>query len=176
MKFLKRLGLAVLILGTLLLVGGWLLPSSFTVSRSIDINAPASKVYKLVASPKQWPNWSVWNRRDPAMKLSFSGPESGAGAKWAWVSASQGNGRMAFTAADAGQRVAFDLMFEDFGTLSHGELNLTPQGTGTRLVWSMNGDTGRNPLMHWMALMAPRMVGSDFDAGLANLKALAEQP
>ncbi len=70
MRFLKWLLLALLGLVVLLVVGGALLSSQFAVSRSVLVNAPADKVYALVASPRQWPKWSVWNRRDPAMKIT----------------------------------------------------------------------------------------------------------
>jgi Polyketide cyclase / dehydrase and lipid transport len=119
---------------------------------------------------------SVWNQRDPAMAITYSGPASGAGAAWEWKSSSQGDGKMTFTAAEPGRRVAYDLYFPDFGTTSNGDLMLTAEGSTTKVTWTMNGNMGSNPLMRWMALFGDRMVGSDFDAGLANLKALAEKP
>jgi len=108
------------------------------------------------------------------MKITYSGAASGAGAVWEWKSESQGDGRMTFTAAEPPSRVAFDLYFPDFGTTSKGELGFAPENAGTRVRWTMNGDMGRNPLLHWMALFMDKMVGPDFEAGLANLKQLAE--
>lgn len=176
MTWLKRI-LGALLLIVVLLVGiGALLSPKFTVSRSIDIAAPADKVYALVASPRQWTRWSVWNRRDPAMHIDYSGPDSGVGATWAWKSASQGEGRMSFTAAEPGRRVAYDLYFPDFGTTSTGDLSFVAQGAGTRVTWVMQGDMGRNPLYRWMALASDGMIGPDFEAGLKNLKDLAEKP
>jgi hypothetical protein len=67
-----------------LLLGGLLLSSKFSVSRSVSVNAPAEKIYALVASPKEWKRWSVWNQRDRSMKIEYFGPESGAGAGWSW--------------------------------------------------------------------------------------------
>ncbi|MBI3370043.1 MAG: SRPBCC family protein [Burkholderiales bacterium] len=176
MNVLKIILGVVLLLALVLVGGGMFLSSKFSVSRSVVVNAPAEKVYPLVASPRQWKAWSVWNRRDPAMQIDYSGPESGAGAVWAWHSKSQGDGKMTFTAAEANQRLAYDLFFPDFGTTSTGELRLTPEGNGTRITWVMNGDMGSNPLFRWIALNADKMVGEDFDGGLANLKTLAEKP
>ncbi len=176
MKILKWLGLGVLALAAVLLVGGWLLPSTFSVSRSISVNAPADRIYAMVANPRGWKQWSVWNQRDPAMQIEYAGPESGAGAQWTWHSKSQGDGRMTFTAAEPGQRVAYDLFFPDFGTTSSGDLRFKPEGSATRVTWTMNGDMGSNPLFHWIALNADSMIGKDFEAGLANLKAAAEKP
>jgi hypothetical protein len=83
---------------------------------------------------------------------------------------------MTFTAAEPERRLAYDLFFPDYGTTSQGDLRFAPEGGATRVSWTMNGDMGRNPLFRWFALFADRMVGKDFDTGLANLKTLAEQP
>lgn len=175
MAFLKwTLGLVVGLVA-LLLVGGLLLSGRYEITRSIVVAASADKVYPLVAEPRRWKEWSVWNRRDPAMSITYSGPESGAGARWAWKSPTEGDGQMTFTAAEPGRRAAYELYFPDFGTTSTGELTLTPDGSGTRVTWAMAGTMGSNPLMRWMALAMDRMVGPDFEGGLANLKTLAEK-
>lgn len=175
-SLLKWLVIVVLALAAVLAVGGYFISPTFSVTRSIVVNTPPDKVYALVADPRAWKEWSVWNRRDPAMKIEYSGPASGAGAAWAWQSKSEGDGKMTFTAAEPGRRVAFDLYFPDFGTTSKGELQFTPEGAGTKVVWTMNGDFGSNPFLRWFALVADSMTGADFDAGLANLKTLAERP
>ena len=176
MRILKWVAGAVVALAVLLVVVGFFLPGTFSVVRSTQIAAPPDKVYALVADPRGWKHWSAWNRRDPQMRIEYSGPPAGKGAKWAWKSGSQGDGEMTFTAAEPAQRVAFDLYFPDFGTTSKGELTFVPAGSGTRVTWTMNGDMGRNPLYRWFALGADDMVGKDFDEGLAGLKALAEKP
>ena len=175
MRILKWGGAALLALVAIVLIGGLVLPSTFTVVRSTVVGAPADRVYALVADPRGWKQWSVWNKRDPAMKITYSGPASGAGAKWAWHSASEGDGEMTFTTAEAPRRVAFDLFFPDFGTTSRGELLFAPEGSGTRVTWTMRGDMGRNPLFAWIALNADSMIGKDFEGGLAGLKSAAEK-
>jgi uncharacterized protein YndB with AHSA1/START domain len=167
------LGLVAL-LALVLVLGGYLLSPKFTVERRITIQAPAERVYALVADPKGWKRWGEWNRRDPNMTIEYSGAASGVGAVWSWKSKSQGDGRMTFTAAEPGRLLAYDLYFPDFGTTSSGELRLQAQGSGTEVVWVMNGDMGSNPLFRWIALNADGMVGQDFEAGLKNLQQLAE--
>lgn len=175
MKVLK-FGLAILaLLALLLLGGGLLLPSTFHLERSTLTQAPPDKVYPLVASPRQWKQWSAWNQRDPDMQIDYSGPESGAGAAWAWKSAREGNGRMEMTAVEPGRKVAYALYFPGFDQPSTGELRFEPDPEGTRITWTMDGDMGANPAWRWMGLLMNRMVGPDFDAGLANLKTLAEK-
>jgi uncharacterized protein YndB with AHSA1/START domain len=176
LKILKWLVIVLVGLAALLFVGGYALSPEFKAVRSVTINAPADKVFALIADPREWKRWSVWNRRDPAMAITYSGPPSGAGAAWEWKSQSEGDGKMTFTAAEAGRRVAYDLYFPDFGTTSGGDLLLTAEGNATKVTWTMNGNMGSNPLFHWFALFGDKMVGKDFEAGLDNLKALAEKP
>lgn len=176
MKALKILGLIVLALAAVLLVGGMLISSKYKVQRSVSIKAAPDKVYALVANPKMWKQWSVWNQRDPGMTIEYSGPESGPGAVWAWKSKSEGDGKMTFTAAEPPKRVGYDLFFPDFESTSTGEFRFEPQGDTTQVTWVMDGDMGKNPLMRWFALFMDGMIGKDFEGGLANLKALAEKP
>jgi uncharacterized protein YndB with AHSA1/START domain len=162
------------VLAVVLVGGGLMLPSTFSVTRTTDIAAPPDKVYPLVASPREWNRWAVWHQRDPGMKIDYTGPASGAGAGWSWKSASEGSGKMDFTAAEPPRRVAYDLYFPDFGSTSRGEFRIDPTPGGSRVTWVMNGDMGRNPLARWFALGAGGMIGKDFDAGLAKLKSTAE--
>lgn len=172
---LKWTVIALVTLVLLLFAGGYALSPKFSVTRSTTIAAPAKKVYALIADPREWKRWTVWNQRDPAMQISYSGPPSGIGAAWAWQSKSEGDGKVTFTAAEANRRLAYDLYFPDFGTTAAGALDLAAAGAGTQVTWRMNGDMGSNPLFRWLALFGDRMVGPDFEAGLTNLKALAEK-
>jgi uncharacterized protein YndB with AHSA1/START domain len=158
-----------------LAIGGLLLPSGFTVARSTVIAAAPEKVYALVADPRAWKQWAVWNRRDPKMQVEYSGPASGTGATWRWQSKTEGNGAMTFTDAEPARRVAYDLYFADFGTPSSGDFRFEAKDGVTRVTWTMNGDMGKNPFNHWMALFVDRMVGKDFADGLAHLKLAAEK-
>lgn len=160
----------------LLLVVGLFLPSAFSVQRSAVINATPNKVYNLVVEPKKWMQWSVWAKRDPDMKVTYSGPPFGMGARWSWVSKSEGTGSMEFTRVEPDRAVEYALYFPDFGMRSSGALRLEPSGDATKITWTNSGDVGGNPLKHYLAAMMDRMVGPDFEAGLANLKALAEKP
>ena len=176
MKFLQWT-LAVIGLLALVAVGvGLFLPSKFEVRRSIDINAPAAKVYDLVADPRLWAKWSVWMQRDPKMDVVYSGPPFGQGAKWAWKSASEGAGNMEFVRVEPNRRIAYNLVFADYGMKSSGEWTFEPVGNATRATWTNRGDVGPNPIKHYLAVMMDGMVGPDFEKGLASLKQLAEKP
>ena len=82
---------------------------------------------------------------------------------------------MTLTAAEPGRQVAYDLYFPDMDSTSTGTLRFSPEGAATRVTWTMDGDMGKNPIGRWFGLMMDSMVGKDFDAGLARLKALAEK-
>lgn len=168
------LGVFLLIVA-LLYFGGTMLSSKFVVARSTTIQAPPDKIYPLVANPRQWKQWSVWNQRDPAMDIRYEGPESGDGAKWTWKSKTQGDGAMTFRKAVPPEQIGYELYFPDFGTTSTGDFTLKSEGAATRVTWTMNGDMGNNPIFRWMTLFSDTMVGKDFEEGLANLKRLAEK-
>jgi len=173
-KWLLRVVGAFVVLVLVAAGVGLLLPSHFRVERSVEIAAPAGKIYGLIADPREWKRWTVWNQRDPNMEMDYSGPASGAGAKWSWQSKSEGSGNMEFTEARPGERIAYRLSFPEFGIESAGALTLAPAGERVRVTWTNDGDLGRNPVNRWFGLMMDGVVGADFSAGLANLKRLAE--
>ena len=160
----------------LLVAGGFFLPSTFRVERSTVVNAPPKKIYDLVVEPKQWPKWSAWNARDPNMKITYKGPPFGMGARWEWVSKTEGTGAMEFTRVEPDRAVEYSLSFPEYNMRSTGAITMEPSGNATKVTWTNSGDLGNNPLKRYLTLTMDRMVGPDFEAGLANLKALAEKP
>src|SRR5579859_1824604 len=115
---------------------GLVLPSTFSIERSIEIKAPARTIYDYVVEPKQWTRWSVWTRRDPAMRITYSGPPFGMGAKWSWVSKSEGAGSMQFTRVEPDRRVEYALAFPGFGMKSIGALAIEPAGERMKVTWT----------------------------------------
>lgn len=176
MKFVQWTLAVIGAIALAIVAAGFFIPSTFAVQRSADINAAPRKVYDLIVEPKKWADWSVWTRRDPNMHITYSGPPFGMGAKWAWVSKTEGNGSMEFTRVEPDRAVEYALFFPEYNMRSTGALRLEPAGNGTRITWTNSGDVGGNPLKHYLALMMDRLVGPDFEAGLANLKILAEKP
>ena len=174
MKWFARIGLGFLVVVALLLGIGLLLPSGFKVARSVEMAAAPERIYPLIADPREWKRWSVWNRRDPSMAMAYSGAPAGTGARWAWKSASEGNGEMEFTNAVANERVEYSLSFPDMGMRSSGQLRLEPAGGATRVTWTNEGDMGASPVNRYFGLFMDRLVGPDFENGLKNLKALVE--
>ncbi|MBI3789486.1 MAG: SRPBCC family protein [Gemmatimonadetes bacterium] len=172
----KKILIGVGALLALLLVVGFFLPKDITVSRSASIGAPPARVYELVATPRMWPQWSAWNARDPNMTITYSGPASGDGAGWSWVSKSQGDGMMKLMDAKPPTTIGFELTIAGMGPPSHGHFEFSPTGASTTVTWTMTSTMGFGPIGGWFALYFPSVLAKDFDAGLANLKKLAELP
>lgn len=168
-KLLK--GLAMLIV--VLIAIGFVLPGTKHVERSREVAAPPEKIWALLVEPKQWTAWQPWYAKDPAMKLTYSGAPSGAGAQWAWESATQGKGSMSFVRADAPKQLEYFLKFEDMGSTATGKFTLEPAGAGTKVTWAFDTSFGMNPLMRWFGLGLDSMVGRDFETGLERLGAAA---
>lgn len=174
MRWLLNVFKALVLLVLLLAGVALLLPERRTVERSREIAAPAARIWPLIAAPRQWPAWSPWLAKDPAMTLSYAGADSGAGAEWSWHSASQGNGHMRFDRAEPPGRLVYTLVFEDMGSAATGEFLLEPLdgGARTRVTWRLESVFGRDLVMRWFGLVLDRMVGPDFDSGLARLAAV----
>jgi len=175
MRALARVVLGVAVVIAIVVAVGLLLPRGYRVERSIEIAAAQERIFANLEDPRAWVKWTVWNQRDPNMALEYSGAPAGVGAKWAWRSKTEGTGSMEFTRVEAPALIEYRLFFPDFDAASTGQIRLAPAGTGTRVVWSNQGELGSNPLMRYIGLFMDSMMGPDFEAGLKNLKALAEK-
>ena len=151
-------------------------PSTFRVERSISINAPAQTVYAQLEDFHNWPAWSPWEHLDPAMKRSMSGSASGVGAVYEWNGNDKvGQGRMTITDAKTGEEIGIKLEFmKPFQATNVTTFLLSPEATGTRVLWAMEGRN--NFVAKAMCIFMPmdKMVGGDFERGLATLKQVAE--
>lgn len=151
-------------------------PDSFRIERSVLVGAPAERVYADIADFRRWPDWSPWEKRDPAMTRTLSGAEAGKGAVYAWDgNRTIGAGRMEILDARLPGRVSIRLDFlRPFKARNTAEFTLTPEGAGTRVTWAMFGPQPFIGKVMDTIMNTDRMVGRDFEAGLASLKARAE--
>lgn len=174
MKFLLKLvgGLALLVL--LAVAVAFFLPKTYRVERSAVINARPEVIYTQVGDLRAWKNWTAWHERDPEMKLSYSENSAGVGAWSAWESKSEGNGKMTFTKVEPQKQVVYQLEFPDFGMISSGTMAIAPDGAAQRVTWVSEGNLGMNPVNRWFGLFLDRMIGADFERGLAKLKPVSE--
>ena len=152
-------------------------PDSFRIERSATIKAPPEKLYAQVNDLKAWTAWSPWERIDPALKRTYSGPQSGKGAAYAWEGNKDvGVGRMEITDAVSASTITIKLDFlKPFEAHNTAEFTMLPQGNATSVHWVMHGPSNfMSKVMH-VFMNIEKMVGKDFEAGLANLKRLTEK-
>jgi Polyketide cyclase / dehydrase and lipid transport len=152
-------------------------PDEFSVVRSVDLQAPPERIFAQINDFKSWAAWSPWEKLDPDMQRSFSGASSGEGAKYAWVGNKKvGEGSMEITRSVPSSNMQLDLHFlKPFKADNVTEFTLVPKGDVTNLRWEMRGRTPFLFKVMHMFFNMDKMVGKDFDAGLANLKAIVEK-
>ncbi len=172
---LKITVLAIVILLAIILVYAATRPDELHVERTITIKAPPEKIFALINDFRQWNEWTPYNK-DPAMKKTFSGSTSGKGAVYAWEGNSEvGKGEISITDATP-SRIAFDLhMIKPFEARNVVVFTLKASGDSTEVMWGMDGRQNLIAKVMGLFFDMDRMVGKDFEAGLARLKAIAEK-
>lgn len=152
-------------------------PNSFRLQRSAHIGAEPGKVFALLDDFRAWTAWSPWEKLDPALRRTYGGAASGVGATYAWEGNKKvGSGRMEIVEAAPPSRLLLKLDFlTPFEAHNMTEFTLTPERNGTTLTWTMYGPNNFMSKLMQVFISMDAMVGKDFEAGLANLKAQAEQ-
>jgi hypothetical protein len=173
---LGNLLIVVLGLIALVLLVGLFLPRTYRVVRTVEVRAEPQVVYADLATLRQWPEWTVWNKEmDPTAEFEYWGPESGVGAGYRWKGATLGQGELKLTAADPDRGVHYALSFEGGAMQSVGRIEWEKAGTNRlQVTWSDEGDLGRSPVNRYFGLLLDSMIGAQFEQGLARLKARAE--
>jgi hypothetical protein len=152
-------------------------PDTFAVRRSAVMLAPAERIFPLVNNFQQWANWSPWEKRDPAMKRSFSGPESGKGAAYAWDgNKNVGSGRMEIIDASSPSKITIKLdFFKPFEGHNIAEFTFVPERDATSVIWVMQGPSSFMSKIMQVFMNFDVMIGRDFEIGLTNLKRASEK-
>jgi hypothetical protein len=145
--------------------------STYTVTRSTVIPAPAQDVFPLVNSFREWPKWSPWESVDPDMQRTYSGAESGVGAKYAWSgNRKAGAGNMEITESREPDVIRIRLEFiKPFPAVNPTTFTFVPEGGGTRVTWTMTGEHKGIGKVFALFMNMDKMVGGDFEKGLASL-------
>jgi uncharacterized protein YndB with AHSA1/START domain len=167
--------IGVLIAGVLIFASTQ--PDSFKVERTASIKAAPDKIFPLINDLKAWNAWSPWEKKDPAMKRTFSPTTAGQGATYGWEGNKEvGQGRMEITESSAPSKIIIKLNFlKPFEAQNTAEFTLKPSGDATDVTWAMYGPMPFISKVMCLFFSMDKMVGKDFEAGLANLKAAAEK-
>jgi uncharacterized protein YndB with AHSA1/START domain len=152
-------------------------PATLRVQRTTTVKAPPEKIFPLIADFHQWRNWSPYENKDPAMQRTYSGAASGKSAVYAWQgNKNVGSGRMEILEAPPPSKVVIKLdFFTPFEGHNTAEFTMLPQGDGTHVTWLMHGPAPLMSRVMQVFINLDRMIGEDFEVGLANLKSVAEK-
>ena len=174
---LKLIAIAIVVL-----IGGFLAyvstrPDVFRVERSAGIQAPPEKIYAQINDLKAWAAWSPWEKKDPAMKRTFGAVTAGKGAVYEWHGDKNvGRGRMEISDAMQPSKIVIKLdFFEPFEAHNTTEFTMVRKDDATAVTWSMYGPAHFLSKLMGVFFNMDRMVGADFEAGLSNLKTIAEK-
>jgi uncharacterized protein YndB with AHSA1/START domain len=152
-------------------------PDTFEVRRSATIKAPPDRIFPLINDYRQWAAWSPYENKDPQMKRTFGPVTSGKGATYAWDGDSNvGVGNMVIADAAAPSKITIKLnMLKPIEAHNDVAFTLVPQGDATTVTWAMQGPVPYFAKIIHVFFNVDKMVGGDFEVGLANLKTLAEK-
>lgn len=151
-------------------------PSTVSYARSVRINVPPERIIPLINDFRQWTAWSPWEKKDPGLKRTYSGNASGVGAAYAWEGNRQvGSGRMEIVESTP-RRVRIKLDFiAPFKTNNIAEFTFTPQGDATNVHWAMTGPNLFMGKVMSIFIDFDKLIGKDFESGLAAMRAAAER-
>ena len=152
-------------------------PDDFTVTRKAAIAAPAADVFAQVNDFHNWQNWSPWAKIDPNAKNTYSGPAAGTGAGFAWEGNGKiGAGNMTITESRAPELIRMRLEFlKPFKAVNATEFTFTPEGGKTLVSWTMAGKANFMSKAMGLFMDCDKMVGKQFDQGLAQIAAIVEK-
>lgn len=151
-------------------------PDTFRVQRSTDIEASPERIFALVNDLPSHGAWSPWEQKDSAMTRTYSGPTSGRGAVYEWDGNKNiGKGRMEITESSPPSRVVFKLdFFKPFEAHNIAEIALDARGNSTNVTWAIYGPNRYLSKVMSLLFSIDKMIGREFETGLANLKSLTE--
>jgi hypothetical protein len=151
-------------------------PDSFRIARSATIKAPPEKIFAQIDDFRRWTAWSPWEKIDPQLKRTYSGAGAGKGAAYAWEGNKDvGSGRMEIRESAAPSRILIQLDFlKPFEAHNTAEFTLQPGPQGTAVTWAMYGPSPFLSKLMGIFFNMDRMIGGQFEQGLANLKAISE--
>lgn len=175
----KKILIAFLIVVAGLAVVVALQPAAFSVSRSATMAAAPASVFAQINDFHNWEAWSPWAKLDPASKSAFEGAASGKGAVFKWSGNDQvGEGSMTIMDSDTAKQVRIRLAFvKPFASTANTVFDFAPAGSGTTVTWTMSGENSNFIAKAFCLLTGgpDKMIGPDFEKGLAQMKAVVEK-
>ena len=176
MRIIKTILKIIVALVVILLVAPLFMSKDYQVEKSITINKPKTEIFNYIKSLKNQDNFSKWAKMDPNMKKSSKGTDETVGFTTMWEGNSDvGKGEQEIKKITEGQRMDFELRFEKpMKDVAQAYMTTDSVAPNQTLVkWGITGHM--NYPMNIMGVFMNKMLGGDFETGLANLKALQEK-
>ncbi len=167
---------AVLVVAMLVVVA--MQSEDFRIARSATIAAAPAEVFPQVNDFHRWEQWSPWAKLDPAMKTTYEGPATGEGSAYSWSGNNKvGAGKMTVLKSQPPERLLIQLDFlRPMKVTNTAEFTFEPKGRSTVVTWTMTGKKNFMAKAFHLVMNMEKLVGPDFEKGLAQLKAVVESP
>lgn len=148
------------------------LPSQFSMSRTITIEASVSTIFTRLTDLNEYIKWNPFPEGDPTNTAQVSG--SGIGSYLVWKGEKTGEGKMTITTIEPEQKIGIKMEFYKPMT---GEgvvhwMTKSISDTKTEMTWTFNQDL--NYFNRYFGLFMEAMMGKHFEKGLSNFKILIE--
>jgi len=174
---IKTMAIVLVVAIAALLIYAATRPDTFVVQRSLNVRASADKLHPLINDLHRFNTWNPYDRKDPNIKGTYRGPQAGPGAGYDFQGNKDvGKGSIEIVDSAAPGKVTMKLdMLEPFEVHNHVEFTLVPRGDSTDVTWAMRGPSPFLGKLIGVFMNMDKMIGRDFEVGLANLKTVAEK-
>lgn len=173
--WIRRVGVLFVSAIIIFVVGGMVLPTKYSLSRAIEIQAKPEVIHELVGDLKKWDVWAPWKDEDPEIVTTYGAITSGVGASQSWMD-SEGGGSLTLTFSSPEQGIEYDLFFDQGKYQCKSAMRYMALAENmTKVTWSMQGDMNIPIIGGYLALTMDSMIGTMFDRGLSKLKSQVER-
>ncbi len=153
-------------------------PATYTISRSVHINATVDKVFPYLNNPSLSDDWAPWKAEDPQMTIKHEGPSEGVDAKSVWQSPGKmGHGSATIVAVQPMQKVDIKIQYTKPMVMEQDSEYIIEPATenSVNVTWKVHGTQNIMARVISLFMDMDKMVGGMFEKGLANLKTVAEK-
>ncbi len=174
-SWIRRIGVLFVSVLIVFVVGGMVLPTKYSLSRTIEIQAKPEAIHAYVGDLKKWDVWAPWKEEDPEIVTTYGEITSGVGANQSWMDR-EGGGSLILTMSSPEKGIAYDLFFDQGKyQCKSAMLYKSLAENMTKVTWSMQGDMNMPILGGYLAMTMDSMIGTMFERGLSKLKSQVEQ-
>ncbi len=151
----------------------------FKVEREVVINKPKQEIFDYIKHLKNHDNFTVWAAMDPNMKKEYTGTDGTVGFSFIWASDHKqaGHGKQTITAIKEGEELDTEVHFlKPWDNIAHAYFKTElAEDSQTKVKWGIYNDVKYPMKVMRLFMNMDKMIGKDFDKGLAKLKEVMEK-